>query len=53
MDEVIKQSGKENVVQIVTNNGSNYKKVDERIISKYEIYWTPCMAHCIDLRDAR
>ena len=38
MDEVIKQVGKENVVQIVTDNGSIYKKAGERIMSKYGIY---------------
>ena len=49
MDAVIKQVEKENVGQIVTNNSSNYKKTSERIMSKYGIYWTPCVAHCIDL----
>ena len=33
------------VVQIVTDNGSNFKK----IMKKHEIYWTPCAAHCIDI----
>ncbi len=47
--EVIKQVGLSNVVQIVTDNGSNFKKAGEKIMSKYPIYWTPCAAHCIDL----
>ena len=36
------------MVQIVTNNGSNFKKIGFKIMKKYEIYWTPCAAHCID-----
>ena len=33
----------------MTDNGSYYKKVDSMIIKKFDIYWTPCAAHCIDL----
>ncbi|XP_077249199.1 uncharacterized protein LOC143888647 [Tasmannia lanceolata] len=49
MADVIKVVGRENVVQIVTDNGSNYKKAGQKIMSKYQISWTPCAAHCIDL----
>ncbi|XP_077215765.1 uncharacterized protein LOC143850392 [Tasmannia lanceolata] len=49
MIDVIKVVEKENVVQIVTDNGSNYKKAGQKIMSKYNIFWTPCAAHCIDL----
>ena len=49
MEEVIKQVGVANVVQIVTDNGSNFKKVGSEIMKKYDIYWTPCAAHYIDL----
>ena len=49
MAEVIKQVGTINVMQIVTNNGSNFKNTSSKITKKYEIYWTPCIAHCIDL----
>ncbi|XP_077242611.1 uncharacterized protein LOC143883140 [Tasmannia lanceolata] len=46
--EVIKEVGEKNVVQIVTDNGSNYKKAEQKIMEKYHIFWTPCAAHCID-----
>ena len=49
IDEVIKQVGKENVAQIVTDNDSNYKKIGKRIMSKYRIYWTPYATYCIHL----
>jgi len=39
--------GKENVVQVITKNGSNFvlggKLMEEK---KPHIYWTPCVAHC-------
>ena len=46
---VIKEVGKANVVQIVTNNGSAFVKVGKLLMKKYNLYWTPCVAHCIDL----
>ncbi|XP_077247296.1 uncharacterized protein LOC143887072 [Tasmannia lanceolata] len=50
MVDVIKKVGKENVVQIVTDIGSNYyKKAGQKIMSKHKIFWTPCVAHYIDL----
>ena len=49
MVEVIKQVGATNVVQTVTDNGSNFKKTDSKIMKKYKIYWTPCATYCIDL----
>ncbi|XP_010661224.2 uncharacterized protein LOC104881745 [Vitis vinifera] len=44
---VIKEVGKENVVQIVTDNGSAFMKVGKQLMKKYNLYWTPCAAHCI------
>ncbi|CAN1244619.1 hypothetical protein LINPERPRIM_LOCUS6186 [Linum perenne] len=38
------------VVQVVTDNASNYLKCDKVIHRTYpHIYWTPCAAHCINL----
>ncbi|CAN6303846.1 unnamed protein product [Urochloa humidicola] len=38
------------VVQIVTDNGSNYKKACEKLIEEYNhIFWQPCAAHTINL----
>ncbi|RVW26299.1 hypothetical protein CK203_107166 [Vitis vinifera] len=46
---VIKEVGKENVVQIVTDNGSAFIEAGKQLMKKYNLYWTPCAAHCIDL----
>ena len=40
----------ENVVQVVTDNASNYKKAREMLKEKRKgLFWTPCAAHCLDL----
>ena len=49
MKDVIKEVGEENVVQIVTDNGSAFVKAGKLLMKKYNLYWTPCAAHCIDL----
>ena len=50
ISEVIEEIGVSRVVQVVSDNGANFKKAGELIMEKYEqIYWTPCAAHCIDL----
>ncbi|RVW78681.1 hypothetical protein CK203_048452 [Vitis vinifera] len=46
---IIKEVGKENVVQIVTDNRSTFMKAGKQLMKKYNLYWTPCVAHCIDL----
>jgi hypothetical protein len=39
-----------NVVQIIIDNGSNYKKVCRYLTNKYlHIAWQPCLAHTINL----
>ncbi|KAF1896197.1 hypothetical protein Lal_00027263 [Lupinus albus] len=49
-DEIVEEVGEENVVQIVTDNAANYKAVGELLMRKrMKLYWTPCVAHCIDL----
>ena len=40
--DVIKEFGEENVVQIVTNNGSTFVKAWKLLMKKYNLYWTPC-----------
>ena len=49
MIEVIEQVEAVNIVLIVIDNGSNFKKTGSKIMKKYEIYWTPYAAHYIDL----
>ncbi|KAF1862106.1 hypothetical protein Lal_00026623 [Lupinus albus] len=40
----------DNVVQVVTDNASNYKDVGEMLMEKRKkLCWTPCAAHYIDL----
>lgn len=47
----IEEIGKEYVVQIVTDNGANYKKACQLLTTERfpTMFWTPCAAHCIDL----
>ena len=49
LKDVIKEVGEANVVQIATDNGSAFVKARRLLIKKYNLYWTPCAAHCIDL----
>ena len=48
--EATDKVGRENVVQIVTNNASNNVLVGVLIEDEYTtIFWTPCPVHCINL----
>ncbi|PKI74762.1 hypothetical protein CRG98_004871 [Punica granatum] len=50
INEIVEQVGKENVVQIVTDNAANYKATGEMLMKKRKkLFWTPYAAHCIDL----
>ncbi|KAF1897926.1 hypothetical protein Lal_00032688 [Lupinus albus] len=50
IDEVVEEIEEDNVVQVVTDNASNYKVVGEMLmVKRKKLYWTPCAAHCIDL----
>ena len=49
LKDVIKDVGEVNVVQIVTDNGSAFVKAEKLLMKKYNLCWTPCAAHCIDL----
>ena len=49
LSEVIEQVGPANVIQIVTDNGSNYKSAGKKLMGLYKLYWTSCAAHCLDL----
>ena len=49
LKDVIKEVGEANVVQIVTDNGSAFVKMRKLLMKKYNMYWTPCATHCIDL----
>jgi hypothetical protein len=47
--KVVVELGPEHIVQIVTDNGSNYKKACKMISRKFPIMWQPCLAHTINL----
>ena len=49
LKDVIKEVGETNVVQIVTDNGLAFVKAGKLLMKKYNLYWIPCAAHCIDL----
>ncbi|XP_058108745.1 uncharacterized protein LOC131251799 [Magnolia sinica] len=46
---VIRDVGSQNVVQVVTDNGSAFVKAGKKLMKKFNLYWTPCAAHCINL----
>lgn len=50
LEEMVDYVGEKNVIQIVTDNASNYKKAGKMLeVKKPNLYWSPCAAHCIDL----
>jgi hypothetical protein len=47
---VVAEVGENNIVRIVTDNGSNYKKACWYLTNEYHhIAWQPCLAHIINL----
>ncbi|KAL0854044.1 hypothetical protein Bca101_059196 [Brassica carinata] len=50
LDRMVDEVGEANVVQVVTDNASNYVKTGKLLMAKIpHLYWLPCAAHCIDL----
>jgi len=50
IDDIVEEVGENNVIQVVTDNATNYKASGELLMQKRKkLYWTPCAAHCIDL----
>ncbi|XP_049405278.1 uncharacterized protein LOC125868748 [Solanum stenotomum] len=50
LDRYVERVGEQNVVQIVSDNGSNFVLAGQLLQRKRpHIFWTPCAAHCIDL----
>ena len=50
LDSFVDQIGEANVVQLITNSGSNYVLVGKLLEAKRpNMYWIPCTTHCIDL----
>ncbi|RVW72366.1 hypothetical protein CK203_056256 [Vitis vinifera] len=50
LDKWIKQVGEENVIQVITDNHSSYVMTWRLLeLKRWHLYWTPCVAHCLDL----
>ncbi|CAA0840255.1 hAT dimerisation domain-containing protein [Striga hermonthica] len=50
LEKQIDKIGKEHVVQIVTDNGANFRAAGRLLMEKIpHLFWTPCAAHCLDL----
>ncbi|KAL6584545.1 hypothetical protein OROMI_003834 [Orobanche minor] len=47
LDSVVQEVGEDIVVQVVTDNASNYKAAGELLMKKRPcLWWTPFAAHC-------
>ena len=50
LEKRIEGIGKDKVVQIITDNGTNYKAAGKLLMDRIPtIFWSPCAAHCLDL----
>ena len=50
LEKQIDKIGREYVVQVVTDNGSNFKAAGRLLMERIpHLFWTPCAAHCLDL----
>ncbi|EOA34846.1 hypothetical protein CARUB_v10022425mg, partial [Capsella rubella] len=50
LDRMVEEVGESDVVQVITDNASNYIKAGKLLLAKRpHLYWLPCAAHCIDL----
>ncbi|KAL9227765.1 hypothetical protein vseg_003416 [Gypsophila vaccaria] len=48
--KAIDEVGASNIVQVVTDNGGNFKAAGSLIEQKFpSIFWTPCVVHCLNL----
>ncbi|KAF0924507.1 hypothetical protein E2562_010154 [Oryza meyeriana var. granulata] len=50
LEKRIEGIGKDKVVQVVTDNGANFKAAGKLLMERIPtIFWSPCAAHCLDL----
>ncbi|KAJ0789561.1 putative transcription factor/ chromatin remodeling BED-type(Zn) family [Helianthus annuus] len=50
INEVIEGVGEANIVQFITDNGSNFKAAGKILEEEHpKMFWTPCAAHCVNL----
>ncbi|XP_026436025.1 uncharacterized protein LOC113333871 [Papaver somniferum] len=49
-NEVIAKVGIENIIQFISDNGSNFKAAGKALMKEHPtLFWTPCAAHYINL----
>jgi len=50
LEKQVDKIGKEYVVQVVTDNGVNFKAAGRILMERIpHLFWTPCAAHCLNL----
>eukprot|EP00253_Pinus_taeda_P023390 PITA_23390 len=50
LDVFILEVGEQHVVQVITDNATNYVAAGRMLMDMHPtLFWTPCAAHCIDL----
>eukprot|EP00253_Pinus_taeda_P014402 PITA_14402 len=50
LDVFILEVDAKHVVQVITNNNANYVVAGRMLMERHPtLFWTPCVAHCIDL----
>jgi hypothetical protein len=50
LEQQVDKIGKEYVVQLVTDNGANFKAAGGILMERIpHLFWTPCAAHCLNL----
>jgi len=50
IDNIVEKVREDNVVQVLTDNATNYKVVGQMLMKKMKrLFWTPYVAHCVDL----
>ncbi|KAI3515621.1 hypothetical protein L1887_14522 [Cichorium endivia] len=50
INKVIEEVGEANIVQFITDNGSNFKATGKILEEQHpKLFWTPCATHCVNL----
>ncbi|XP_008659785.1 uncharacterized protein [Zea mays] len=50
LEKKVDEIGRDKVVQVVTDNGANYKATSKLLMERIPtLFWSPCAAHCLDL----
>jgi hypothetical protein len=50
LEQQVDKIGKKYVVQLVRDNGANFKAAGRILMERIpHLFWTPCAAHCLNL----